>query len=316
MYTVLNDTGLLNTLQSLGATYLGKPASRIGLGETVQDCTSKTSHIEALEKTKLLIAEDTKSIRDILKRQLDMIGVDYKFVVNGAEAIEELKTDEYGILITDLHMPEMDGYELIKIIRENDKKKNTHFPVIVLTADIQMNQRQVYLKNGFDECLLKPVSLGQFKRLLIRWGVVDASVLNTEQKSLENPAPIEAEKEVKKELKRVKEDPALDRDAIIRQMGELNQGVIDLLYVFVRTTEPMLKKLVTANKEKDKIELVETAHSLKGAAYSACANVLGDIADQIQNDAESNVFEEASIQKALKEFERVEKAIEKLQKDL
>ena len=156
----------------MGATYLAKPASRIGLGEAVQDAASKVQKMSIEGPTKLLIAEDTASVRDVLQRQLDKLGVEAKFVENGAEALDAVRSGEYGILLTDLHMPEMDGYEVIQNIRKDDEKLNRHFPVISLTADVQMSQRQVYMEHGFDECLLKPVSLGQFQRLLVRWGLL------------------------------------------------------------------------------------------------------------------------------------------------
>jgi CheY-like chemotaxis protein len=152
MYTVRDDAGLQHTLQSLGVTYLTKPASRIGLGEAVKDASSKAAQIEISGPTKLLIAEDTETVRDVLKRQLDNIGANATFVENGVEALKAVKSGEYGILLTDLHMPEMDGYEVIKNIRQEDKELNRHFPVIALTADVQMAQRQVYMEHGFDEC--------------------------------------------------------------------------------------------------------------------------------------------------------------------
>ena len=173
MYTVRDDVGLQHSLQSLGVRYIAKPASRIGLGEAVAEAAIKSSRIEISGPTRLLIAEDTASVRDLLKRQLTTLGADADFVENGREALAALATGKYGILFTDLHMPEMDGYALIEAIREQEKSGDRHLPAIVLTADVQMAQRQVYLGYGFDECLLKPVSLGHFRRLLIRWGLLN-----------------------------------------------------------------------------------------------------------------------------------------------
>jgi len=68
-------------------------------------------------------------------------------------------------------MPEIDGYQVIKEIRSMEDAE-TRFPVIVLTADVQMAQRQTYMELGFDECLLKPISLAQVRRLMMRWGLL------------------------------------------------------------------------------------------------------------------------------------------------
>ncbi|MEZ5919407.1 MAG: response regulator [Alphaproteobacteria bacterium] len=148
MYTVREDAGLSHSLRALGVTYLTKPASRIGLGEAVRDAASKSVHIAEDGPKRLLIAEDTDSVRDVLARQLEKTGVEADFVCDGKEALKALATGKYGILITDLHMPETDGYALVDAIRAREQKSGTHFPVIALTADVQMAQRETYMRYG------------------------------------------------------------------------------------------------------------------------------------------------------------------------
>ena len=306
MYTVRDDAGLQHTLQSLGVTYLTKPASRIGLGEAVQDASSKVMKMSIEGPTKLLIAEDTASVRDILQRQLDILGVEAKFVENGKEALEAVRGGEYGILLTDLHMPEMDGYSVIQAIRADDEKLDRHFPVISLTADVQMSQRQIYMSHGFDECLLKPVSLGQFKRLLMRWGLLkidnDTSPLTTSQTTKENDPPPATSNNI----------TAIDRDAIIKQMGSFDDSIIEMLKMFVEMTKPLIEKLVTAQQEENLHDLAENAHSLKGAARSACAVTLGDLASDLQSTAEEKRFAPDLVEKIKDEFKRVQSEINAL----
>ncbi|HRQ60211.1 MAG TPA: response regulator, partial [Alphaproteobacteria bacterium] len=174
MYTVRDDVGLAHSLQALGATFLTKPASRAGLGEAVKNAASKVAGLSIDGPRRLLIAEDTQSVRDVLARQLEKVGMEADFAVDGREALEMLKSGKYGILFTDLHMPDIDGYQVVSTIRTEEKTSgSTRFPVIVLTADVQMAQRETYMSHGFDECLLKPVSLGQLSRLLVHWGLID-----------------------------------------------------------------------------------------------------------------------------------------------
>ncbi len=296
MYTVREDAGLHHTLQSLGAAYLTKPASRIGLGEAVEDAASKVQKMSIEGPTKLLIAEDTASVRDVLKRQLDKLGVEATFVENGKEAVDAVDTGEYGILLTDLHMPEMDGYEVVRKIREDDKKLSRTFPVISLTADVQMSQRQVYMEHGFDECLLKPVSLGQFQRLLVRWGLLSQETIKP---SLQQPT-----KETKKPSK-----SALDMNAIEEQMGGLDDGTIEMLGMFIDMTAPLIEQIKT---ESDLKNLSELSHSLKGAARSACANILGDYADELQDESEAQNIRADLVKNIEKEFLRVEQEVKNL----
>ncbi|MEM6781544.1 MAG: response regulator [Pseudomonadota bacterium] len=294
MYTVRDDAGLQHTLQSLGVMYLTKPASRIGLGEAVKDSAAKVIKHDIDGPTKLVIAEDTESVRDVLKRQLDKIGVEATFVENGQKAIEAFDSGEYGIMLTDLHMPEKDGYEVVKHIRAALQNSDKHFPVIVLTADVQMAQRQVYLGHGFDECLLKPVSLGQFRRLLMRWGLLQ------EPDVIEDAEPQDIESD---------ENAAIDIAAIVAQMGALDDNTIEMLNMFVDMTAPLIEQLVEADKANDTHALKETAHSLKGAARSACANLLGDICADIQDYAEQGKDIGSLAGDAAQEFERVKQEV-------
>ena len=303
MYTVRDDVGLSHSLKALGVTYLTKPASRIGLGEAVRDAASKMERMEISGPTKMLIAEDTESVRDILKRQLDKLGVDASFVSNGQEAMEALNTGQYGILITDLHMPEMDGYRLVSHIRKKEKLDksvniNKHFPVIVLTADVQMAQRETYMKHGFDECLLKPVSLGQFKRLLIRWGLLNEDTAETEEASTQSTP----------------KTSVIDKDAMIAQMGAFDDSTIEMLGMFVDMTRPQIDAIQSALKDGNMHELSELGHSLKGAARSACCPALGDAAAQLQDDAAEGKNVDDLVGKIAQEFVRVEDEVKSLQK--
>ena len=296
MYTVRNDAGLQHTLQSLGVTYLTKPASRVGLGDAVKDAASKAPKIEISGPTKLLIAEDTETVRNVLSKQLEKLGVDATFVENGVEAMETLKTGEYGILFTDLHMPEMDGYAVINAIREEDEKLDRHFPVIALTADVQMAQRQVYMEHGFDECLLKPVSLGQFRRLLIRWGLLKDSGQEIITKTNEDTSELSA----------------IDKEAVIAQMGAWDDSIIEMLKMFVDMTESTIGQITSAANDKDVKNLAEAAHSLKGAAKSAGAKDLGDIAEKLQTAAETNQDYKDLVEEISAQFKRVKEEVQAL----
>jgi two-component system, sensor histidine kinase and response regulator len=299
MYTVRDDVGLQHTLQALGVHYLTKPAGRAGLGEAVKNAASKTTRIDTSGPTRLLIAEDTESVRDILQRQLTKLGVEADFAANGKEVLKALKTGRYGILITDLHMPDMDGYALIEKIRAKEKKKEEHFPVIVLTADVQMAQRETYLRYGFDECLLKPVSLGQFRRLLIRWGLLEdtGTAEVTAGTAPQQAGALPA---------------AVDIEAMKEQMGAFDESTIEMLHMFVDMTAPLIERIEKAQKCVDFHELKEAGHSLKGAARSACCNVLGDLAATLQDNSEKHLPSEKLVQEIAREFERVRAEIKTL----
>lgn len=293
MYTVRDDIGLSHSLNSLGAIYLTKPASRAGLGEAIKNSTRRDSqNINMIEgPTRLLIAEDTQSVQDILQIQLYKLGVEADFVNNGKEALDAFSTGKYGILITDLHMPEIDGYELVKTLREQEEKTGKNTPIIALTADVQMAQRETFTKHGFDECLLKPVSLGQLRGLLIRWRLLNEENIHTDHNS--------------KPFKNTSNNRAISRACLIKNLGEIDKSTVDMMKMFIELTDPLIKKIEKALSENDFHELLELGHSLKGSARSACCTDLGDFASDLQDTAEKKEDCTQLVKNITKEFVRV-----------
>jgi len=220
-------------------------------------------------------------------------------------------------------MPEMDGYKLTKILRDDEEAGNgmlseSRFPIIALTADVQISQKKSYLTHGFDECLLKPVSLGQLKQMLVRWGVI------VEENKEKNEAQAKTtEKNVIKEVTEsktvVKRDranlpPALDKNAIIEQMGEIDEDSVEMLKAFIGMTKPVIERIEKAFEAESRVELREASHSLKGAARSACCSYLGDMAADIQDRADREKDITQQMMNDLKdEFLRAEEEIGKLE---
>ena len=308
LYTALDDTEMQHSARVIGAKYLSKPASRLGLGEAVKAAAKQKRTGDQTRPKRLLIAEDTPAVRDVLRRQLEKLKIDADFVINGAEAYEALKEKKHGIIFTDLHMPEMDGYQLAAKIRGDEEKAGVNplhrFPVIVLTADVQLAQKQAYLTHGFDECLLKPVSLGQFRQLLIRWGVMNEEEMQDGKKkesaTTEKPSP-------------ENEKPAVDVARLTEYMGGFDKSTVEMLGMFSKMTEPVIENLRKAHAEGTVKQLAEVAHSLKGSARSACCMVLGDLAHDIQKMGdEGQKCDTAKLDATLKEFDRVRKTIEKM----
>lgn len=303
MYTVRDDIGLQHSLQSLGVTYLSKPASRLGLGTAVKDATRKQTRINPDGTARLLIAEDNATVREVLHRQLEKLDVTADFVTNGREALEAMEHIDYSIIFTDLHMPEIDGYALAKTLRERESRaghNEGHLPIIVLTADVQMAQRQVYLAEGFDECLLKPVSLGQLRRLLMRWGLLQEK----DDHSEDQPSQ-------KDESKETGTSP-INISALMEQMGTDQAGAIEMLGMFVEMTAPLITNIQNANATKEYETLREAAHSLKGAARSACCMILGDLAAQLQDESEKQKPSNELVSAIVTAFSDVEAAFKAL----
>ncbi|MBE2192242.1 MAG: response regulator [Alphaproteobacteria bacterium] len=314
MYTARDDSGMRQSLQSLGAVYLEKPASRRGLGEAVAKVAAHQISDCSDGNGKILVVEDTDSVREMFRRQFEILGADADYAANGAEALALMEAHRYHLVLTDLHMPRMDGYGLIKNIRSNEDDSQ-HLPVVLLTADIQLAGYRSYMPLGFDECLLKPVSLGVLRQMLIRWGVPIDKARQELPKTFQS---LERKKLYDKILHEKNDDEddlgyfSLDLDVLKEQMGELNQSAIDMLAQFPKMMLPLIETMKKVNESGDYVALKEVAHSLKGAARSAGAMALGNLAAELQTKAESGERDAGLCVKISQEFSLVVRDIASL----
>ena len=105
-----------------------------------------------MERIVILVVDDEAVIRDGIKRVLEGDRFEVETCRSGHIAIERLQEKDYGLIITDLKMPGMDGVELLKAIRERDIQT----PVIVLTGHVSIKQLAEVVKEGVAEVVLKP----------------------------------------------------------------------------------------------------------------------------------------------------------------
>ena len=107
--------------------------------------------------SKILIVEDDKELRELFGRVLMKQGYDIKETSNGKEALEALHQDFYDIVISDIMMPEMDGYELVSTLR----KEGNHIPVLMITAKDAFDDMRQGFQSGTDDYMVKPVNVNE-----------------------------------------------------------------------------------------------------------------------------------------------------------
>ena len=116
----------------------------------------------------ILIAEDNETNRLVSLRQLALIGYTAEVAVDGRDALERWRTGDFALVLTDLHMPEMDGYELTRAIRA-EEWAGRRTPIIALTANALRDEELRCLAAGMDAYLSKPVRLAQLKASIEAW---------------------------------------------------------------------------------------------------------------------------------------------------
>ena len=108
---------------------------------------------------KILIAEDERDIRDLVAFMLRLAGYEVAVATNGEEAVEMAPRENPDLILMDVRMPRMTGYEACKVMKSNPDLKD--IPVVFLTARGQENEIQQGLEAGAEEYLLKPFAPDQ-----------------------------------------------------------------------------------------------------------------------------------------------------------
>jgi CheY-like chemotaxis protein/HPt (histidine-containing phosphotransfer) domain-containing protein len=204
------------------------------------------------EGTLVLLVDDHPVNRMLLLRQVHTLGYAAQTAEHGAQALEMWKSGRFSLVITDCHMPQMDGYELARNIRAlEDAEGRKHVPILACTANALRGEAECCRAAGMDDCLIKPVELSQLMEKLQHWlpipkGQTPVTAVGQRQHAPPADTPI---------------DPTL---LTTKCAGDLLM-VNEILATFRQTCDedgPGLEAAVTAH---DTVKLTHLAHRMGGA---------------------------------------------------
>jgi CheY-like chemotaxis protein len=128
---------------------------------------------------RVLVVDDNSVNRKILARQLELAGASTDAAAGGEEALELWRKGTYDLVLADLQMPSMDGFELARRIRENERiDRRGRTPILAVTASALEDQEQKSRAVGMDGLITKPVGIEQLRATLDVW-LKDARVEHT-----------------------------------------------------------------------------------------------------------------------------------------
>jgi two-component system sensor histidine kinase/response regulator len=190
-YTTLDGREWMSELpEALQAdVVLVKPVSRANLKlaieglaqrevRTVESETTPKTHTEEEQATEskgnILVVEDNEINQLVISEQLNQLGYHTVIAQNGLEALELADSQPWKLILMDIHMPEMDGYEATQKLRQ--RKHLNLVPIVALTANMLMQDRMQLLKLGMNDLLVKPITERQLTDMLGKWNQL--SLLN------------------------------------------------------------------------------------------------------------------------------------------
>ncbi len=225
------------------------PQSEQGLGaESFQG----PPRAEALAQDRLiLVAEDNPTNRKVLERQLALLGLAADFARDGAEALRRWRSGDYALVITDLHMPGLDGYQLATAIRDEERRqgRTPPVPIVALSANALAGEAERCRAAGMNGYLSKPVPLQELQAMLKRW--------------LPHPTPPPNPS-----------TPILDLAVLKSLVGDDEAVVGEFLRDFAAGAKRLAERIESAACGDDWNEIARTAHTLKSSARAAGAMAL------------------------------------------
>lgn len=245
----------------------------------------------------ILAVDDHPINQKFIQKILTKLGFKNIDIANdGQEALDMIDQNTYDVVLMDCQMPELDGYEATKILRKKEENSREHLPVIALTANAMVGDREKCLKAGMDDYLSKPIKVEKLTAVLKEWvGQKD---------SAEGPNKVEEQSEEKAE------DP-VDMEHLNTYTDGDPEEEKELVEFFMETVVGLIEGLEDAIKSNDNELWRTTSHTFKGASGNLGATRLYQIcSDSEQNYEVPNKEKEKFIEDIKHELELVKKFLE------
>lgn len=228
--------------------------------------------------TLILFAEDNPVNSKVICMMLERLGVAVETATNGADAWNRLRRQDYGMLITDCHMPEMDGYELAEKVRLLERTENRpRLPVIALTANALIGTKERCRAAGMDDYIAKPVDRTGLNEIIQRWLPQAATIRRPVDGGGDGgdwPSP--------KRTGGPDDTAVLDLRYINDAVGGDESMVAPLLQDYLRNARRLVDDLLDAFAAQDYARAREAAHAAKGTSRLAGAVRFAGLCEQIE----------------------------------
>ncbi|MCX6067349.1 MAG: response regulator, partial [Chloroflexi bacterium] len=286
--------------------YLIKPITRSQLFDAVievfgqkrpANTKTKSMTLAGLEKlcgARVLLVEDNEINQIVALDLLQGMGLQVTLANNGEQALDLVKKEHFDVVLMDIQMPGMDGYQATAQIRLTPQANAAQLPIIAMTANAMESDRQKALEAGMNDYVSKPVDVTQLANVLIHWvnspaekaaavaasenqapGALSPGSGNLPESHLKMPMG-DGRVELPDTLEPINMLPALAR------LGDNKQHYQRLLHLFHTEHEQTAQAIRAALKSEDSELAGRLAHNLKGGAGTVGADELRAAAKQLE----------------------------------
>ena len=225
----------------------------------------------------VLVAEDNAINQTVISNQLETLGYTFEIANNGKEALELLRAKKYTMVLTDLNMPEMDGYALAVAIRK-EETPGKRIPIVAYTANALKGERDRCLECGMDDYLTKPIALKDLRLTLTAW--LDRRI------ATKPPVQVDS---VSKNTQAKSTTATLDIAVLEGIVGEDAEVIAGFLNKYLKAAQTAVADIRMASGIKDWKAIKGIAHTLKSSSRTVGAITLGELCAALEVAAEKQI---------------------------
>ncbi|MFW2374191.1 MAG: ATP-binding protein, partial [Gammaproteobacteria bacterium] len=246
----------------------------------VYEVSSNENSSNHLSGKKILLVEDNIANQLVATGMMSELGLDVVVANNGIQALEQMGKKYFDMVFMDCQMPEMDGYEATRIIREQDAYKN--IPIIALTANIMASDREKCIQCGMDDFMGKPFKLSQMVAMLHKW-LLDEEEAEKELEELDLAAL---------NINRTSGgDSNIDFAHLLSMQTMMGAYFDRLIPAFIEDADIYMKGFEKADIEQEITEIERYAHSLKSSSGNLGVYGLSVLSEQLEGLASTGRLE-------------------------
>jgi len=216
----------------------------------------------------LLVIDDAAENRELLTLVLGELGLSADTAENGAIGVELAANREYDVILSDIQMPVMDGYETAKALRASGRTA----PIIALTANAMKGYEEVIMQSGFSHYMTKPIDVNALTKLLAKL-LNGKPVAAPRQSTAAATAPLTGQ-------------AANDEQLIYSTLGS-SEKMKDVVERFINRLNEQLPVMVSAFEQRDYQELANMGHWLKGSGGTVGFLALSQPAHDLEVNAKA-----------------------------
>ena len=237
---------------------------------------SAREQVLALPQTgRILIAEDNITNQQVAVGILTKLGMRADAVANGAEALHALRNIPYDMVLMDVQMPVMDGFEATRQVRSAQSAVLDHaIPIIAMTAHAMHGYREQCLEIGMNDYVTKPISAKVLSEIVAKWLPNHAE----DSATLATSPPIGAAEDVNRQHGKI----VFDHEDMMRRMMDDQEIAQDVIQAFLEDIPLQIERLRQSILNNKFSVSERISHSIKGAAANVSGSCLHDVASNME----------------------------------